>query len=62
VSNNRSQPPKPSDTIGVATKPLHLQYAELVRLREAVQEAAAAQASNENKLDDERHGSFSRRR
>jgi len=41
VSSKRGQSPKPKEVIGTATqKPLGLQYAELVRLRKAVQEAA----------------------
>jgi hypothetical protein len=40
--SKRRPSPKPKEIIGKATKkPLHVQYAELKRLRQAVQEAAA---------------------
>jgi len=42
----RRPSPKPKEIIGKATKkPLHVQYAELERLRQAVQEAAAQSAN-----------------
>ena len=45
LSSKRSQPSKPGATMGTSTKkPLSLQYAELLRLRKAVQEAAAAES------------------
>jgi hypothetical protein len=47
LSSKRSQSQSPEETIGTATKkPLSLQYAELMRLRKAVQEAAATQSEN----------------
>jgi hypothetical protein len=47
LSSKKSQSPTPEETIGMATKkPLSLQYAELMRLRKAVQEAVAAQSGN----------------
>jgi hypothetical protein len=45
LTSKKFQSAKPKDTVGMATrKPLSLQYAELVRLREAVQKAAAVQS------------------
>lgn len=44
LNSNRDQSPTPKHEIETsARKPLHVQYAELLRLRKAVQEAAAAQ-------------------
>jgi hypothetical protein len=50
LSSERSQSLKPEATMGTSTKkPLSLQYAELPRLRKAVQEAAAAQSRKATK-------------
>jgi hypothetical protein len=47
LSSKRSQSQSPEEAIGTASKkPLSLQYAELMRLRKAVQEATAAQSEN----------------
>jgi hypothetical protein len=44
LNSNRDQSPAPKDVIETSgLKPLHIQYAELLRLRKEVQEAAAAQ-------------------
>jgi hypothetical protein len=45
MSNKKSAPPKPKDILWKSTKdPLWVRYQEIIRLRRAVQEAAAAAA------------------
>jgi hypothetical protein len=50
LSSKRSQSLKPEAAMGTSTKkPLSLQYAELLRLRKAVQEASAAESRKATK-------------
>jgi hypothetical protein len=58
VSSKRSQSRSQEETVGTATEEqLSLQYAELMRLRKAVQEAVAAQSENRRRKKVTAHSS-----
>jgi hypothetical protein len=53
LSRNKNRSPKPNEIVGTAIKKqLSFQYAELVRLREAVQQAEAALRGREKPVPD----------
>jgi hypothetical protein len=53
VSSKKSAPPKPKDILWKSAEdPLWVRYQEIIRLRRAVQEAAAAQSPKKGEIDD----------